>query len=236
MESLFTFTADPGPCEYLPDRDWSLHYEVFGQLTAAEYGERLKAGWRRFGFSLFRPACPGCTMCRSLRVPVATFRPDRSQRRAAAANSGDVQLVVGAPSVSRAKLDLYDRFHRFQHDTKGWPGHAPQTAVDYIESFVENPFPTEEWCYYLDGRLVGVGYVDVLPEGLSAIYFYHDPSQRSRSLGTYNVLSVIRGAAGRALPHVYLGYYVEGCRSLEYKARFRPNEVFGEDGEWRPFR
>ena len=49
------------------------------------------------------------------------------------------------------------------------------------------------------------------------------------------MLSLIRGAAERKLPFVYLGYYVEGCQSLEYKARFRPNEVLHPDGTWRPF-
>jgi arginine-tRNA-protein transferase len=235
MESLFTFTSPPSRCGYLPDRQWSLHYEVVGQLAPAEYMERLKGGWRRFGYSLFRPECPGCRMCRSLRVPVATFRPDRSQRRAWAASDGRVRLVVGPPAVTRAKLDLYDAFHAFQHESKGWPEHGPQTAADYVESFVDNPFVTQEWCYYLGDRLVGVGYVDCLPEGLSAIYFYYDPDERDRSPGTFNVLSVIRRAGELGLPHVYLGYYVEGCRSLEYKGRFRPNEVLTADGAWEPF-
>ena len=233
--SLFTFTTDPGPCGYLPDREWSLKYDVVGELSPAEYMERMKAGWRRFGYSLFRPACAECRMCLSLRVPVATFRPDRSQRRAFAANAGEVGLVIGEPSATRENLDLYDRFHLFQHVNKGWSDHGPTSASDYIESFVENPFPTEEWCYYRDDRLIGVGYVDALPEGLSAIYFYYDPDERDRSPGTFNVLSIIREADARDLPHVYLGYYVEGCRSLEYKARFRPNEVLGAEGEWRAF-
>jgi arginine-tRNA-protein transferase len=235
MESLFTFTTEPGPCEYLPDQEWSLQYEVMGQLTAAEYQDRMKTGWRRFGYSLFRPVCPACRKCLSIRVPVATFQPDRSQRRALAANDGEVTLAVGPPAATKAKLKLYKRFHQFQHESKGWPAPVAYTAIDYAESFVDNPFPTEEWCYYLDDRLIGVGYVDALPEGLSAIYFFYDPDERDRSLGTYNVLSVIRGAAQRNLQHVYLGYYVEGCRSLEYKARFRPNEVLNADGQWRPF-
>lgn len=235
MESLFTFTTPPGECGYLPDRDWRLQYDIVGRATPGEYMTRLKQGWRRFGHSLFRPVCETCQMCRSVRVPVAAFRPDRSQKRAWAANAGEVRLEVGPPSVSSEKLDLYDRFHAHQHEAKGWPGHDPKTPDDYIESFVENPFATGEWCYYLGERLIGVGYVDHLPEGLSAIYFFYDPEERRRSLGTFNVLSVIRGAAAAGLPHVYLGYYVEGCRSLEYKARFRPNEVLGPDGTWGPF-
>ena len=235
MESLFTFTSPPSQCGYLPDREWQLRYEVVGRITPAEYLDRMKQGWRRFGFSLFRPACDGCRMCRSVRVPVASFCPDRSQRRAWAANDGEVRVVVGPPTVTRAKLALYDKFHAFQHEAKGWPEHGPKSSADYAESFVENPFATLEWCYYLGDRLIGVGYVDRLPEGLSAIYFFYDPAERHRSLGTFNVLSVIRGAAGWGIPHVYLGYYVEGCRSLEYKARFRPNEVLDPDGEWVPF-
>lgn len=236
MQSLFTFTTDPGPCEYLPDRQWSLNYEVVGELTPSEYEARLKEGWRRFGYSLFRPVCSSCRMCQSIRVRVAAFRPDRSQRRTWAANEGQVELRIGEPRATRDKLDLYDRFHLFQHGHKGWPIHEHTTASDYIESFVDHPFLTEEWCYFRDGRLIGVGYVDALPAGLSAIYFFYDPAEREHSPGTFNVLSILREGAARNLPHVYLGYYVEGCRSLEYKARFRPNEVLDGTGEWRSFR
>jgi leucyl-tRNA---protein transferase len=235
MESLLVFTPPPSSCGYLPSESWQLTYEIVGEQSAAEYMERLKSGWRRFGHSLFKPTCPACQKCQSLRIPVATFATDRSQRRAAAANDGEVTLRIGTPSVTTAKLDLYDRFHSFQHDSKGWPDHGTESPRDYIDSYVANPFVTEEWCYYLGDKLIGVGYVDHLPEGLSAIYFFYDPDERDRSLGTFNVLSVISAAKKWKLPHVYLGYYVEGCKSLEYKARFRPNEVLGSDGEWRPF-
>ena len=77
--------------------------------------------------------------------------------------------------------------------------------------------------------------MDALPDGLSAIYFFYDPDERHRSLGTFNVLSIIDAARQRGLPWVYLGYYVEGCGSVEYKGRFRPNEVLRPDGTWGAF-
>jgi arginine-tRNA-protein transferase len=233
MHSLFVFTSPPAPCAYLPHESSALTYEIVGRITPNEYQKRLKAGWRRFGFSLFHPTCPACTRCQSLRVPVARFAPDRSQRRSLAANDGEVRLVIGTPEVTEEKLDLYDRFHAFQSENVGWPHHGPKDPGGYAESFVENPFATQEWRYYLGERLVGVGYVDCLPDGLSAIYFFHDPDERKRSLGTFNVLSVLRRAAEWKLPQVYLGYFVAGCRSLEYKARFRPHELLGPDGVWR---
>jgi leucyl-tRNA---protein transferase len=234
MVPLLTFTSPPHDCGYLPERLASLQYEVVAEATPAEYLTRMKQGWRRFGHQFFRPVCKHCTACRSLRVPVAAFRPDRSQRRAVAANA-DTRLVVGTPEVTAEKLDLYGRFHTFQSDHKGWPDHGPKDALDYAESFTENPFPTEEWCYYRGDRLTGVGYVDHLPGAFSAIYFFYDPAERDRSPGTFNVLSILRRAAELGYPHVYLGYYVEGCGSLEYKGRFRPNEVLAGNGDWVPF-
>jgi arginine-tRNA-protein transferase len=169
-----------------------------------------------------------------VRVPVGKFSPDRSQRRCLAANDGEVKLVIGTPEVTDEKLDLYDRFHAFQSAHVGWPYHGPKDASAYSESYVENPFATLEWRYYLGDKLVGVGYVDSLPGGFSAIYFYHDPEQRRRSLGTYNVLMLLRKAAQWRLPYLYLGYFVSGCRSLEYKVRFRPHELLHPDGRWIP--
>ena len=100
---------------------------------------------------------------------------------------------------------------------------------------LENPFRTEEWTYYVDNRLIAVAYVDALPGALSAIYCYYDPNERARSLGTFNILSLLASADERGLSHVYLGYYVAGCRSLEYKRTFRPNEVLLPDGTWGAF-
>jgi leucyl-tRNA---protein transferase len=234
MIRLHQFTTPPAQCGYLPDQVWTLQYLFVAAASAEEYQEYLRRGWRRFGRGFFHPVCRSCRQCQSIRVPVATFRPDRSQRRARKINA-DIELVIGEPEITDEKLRLYDRFHEFQSHEKGWPVHAPKDPRDYADSFLDNPFPTEEWCYYLGDRLIGVGYVDALPEGLSAIYFFYDPKERDRSLGTDNVLRVIDSAVRRGLPHVYLGYYVDGCRSLEYKARFRPNEVLGPDGSWRPF-
>ena len=228
LEPALTFSTPPAPCQYLPDRLSQLRYDVMPQLQAADYMERLRQGWRRFGYVVFRPECPSCRMCQPSRVPVASFRPNESQRRAWKKNQGAVTLRVGAPVVSPERLELWAKFHRYGHEVKGWPSQVGEDPG----MLLENPFPTEEWTYYAGSRLVGVGYVDALTEGLSAIYFYYDPDERHRSLGTFNVLSMIAAAKRRGLPHVYLGYYVAGCRSMEYKGRFQPNEVLRADGSW----
>jgi arginine-tRNA-protein transferase len=236
MAAAFRFVTPEHQCSYLPEQLATLEYLYYPTWSAAGYEKRMAQGWRRFGHSTFHPICAACHKCQPIRVVVDHFSPTRSQRRAWQANDGIVTLRVGQPSVSEAKLDLHYRFHAFQSGFKDWPTAQRRDAVEYHESFVANPFPTEEWCYYRGDDLIGVGYVDVLPASLSAIYFFYEPDLRGQSLGTYNVLSVIARARQRRLPHVYLGFYVAGCRSMEYKATFRPNEVLGPDGHWRTFK
>ncbi len=246
MKSLFRYTMPPGPCAYLAWEQASMEYEAVAELSRGEYLRLMLEGWRRFGLMLFRPACRACTSCRALRVRVNDFTPTRSQRRNRRQNEGEVELRIGTPAVTREKLDLYDRFHEYQGGNKGWREQAPKDADGYADSFVVQPFPVEEWCYYHEGRLVGVGYVDHLPDpipggdaaaaGLSAIYFFWEPELARRGLGTWNVLRMIAEARRRGLPYVYLGYYVAGCQSMEYKPLFVPNEIRGDDGVWRTFR
>jgi arginine-tRNA-protein transferase len=233
--SLPRFLGTAAACDYLPSQESRLEYELVARMDRREYSERLLGGWRRFGRTLFRPRCRRCAECQSLRVDAARFQPDRSQRRNRRANAGRTRLRIGPPAPTPEKLALYRRYHTHQSVAKGWPLPTPGPA-SYEDSFVNQPFPVEEWCFERDSRLVGVGYVDDLPIGLSAIYFFYDPDDRALGLGTWNILELIDQARLRELPHVYLGYYVADCPSLAYKARFGPNQTLTGDGTWRDFR
>ena len=233
MEQPASFKPAPAACEYRPDQQAQLYYELTWQLTTIEYSQRLREGWRRFGPVVFRPECPECRRCQSLRVSATEFRASRSQRRAWERNERALELRIGEPVIDPDRLELFARFHEHGHQAKGWP--APDDDELRLKIHVTNPFPTEEWSYWLDGKLVGLGYVDVLPAGLSAIYFVHRPEEHRRSIGTFNILKMIESTRRRGLPHVYLGYYVDGCRSLEYKAAFTPNEVL-KGGQWTALR
>ena len=84
----------------------------------------------------------------------------------------------------------------------------------------------------LGDELVGLAAVDMLDDGLSAIYTVFNPAQEHRSLGTYAILWQIEEARRRDLPHLYLGYWIRECRKMNYKTRFKPIEALRE-GHWR---
>lgn len=235
MESALHYVSSPDRCGYLKDRDWRFENIYVLEMSAAEYSGFLEKGWRRFGRTLFRPRCEACTACQSLRIPVAQFTPNRSQKRNGAMNKMDIGLTVAAPRLTQRKLELFDRYHAYQSENKGWAEHSDKQPDEYRAHFLDNPIPTEEWRYSFGQQLIGVGYVDVMPNALSGIYFFYEPEHRGRGLGIWNVLSLIEQARQRGLAYVYLGYFVPGCGTMLYKSSFYPHERRQPNGVWKPF-
>ena len=232
MRLLEKMVEKPHPCAYLPAQSASLEVRVMLDVSADEMDTMLERGWRRFGPIYFRPACASCTECVSLRVEVEHFEPSKSQRRAARACS-HLRRVVGPPRVDDARLALYAKWHAGREDARGWQPNG-QTAERYSLEFAY-PHPcAREAAFYDDdsgGRLVGIGLFDSTPRALSAAFFFHDPDYARMSLGSANILALVEDARASARPHVYIGYRVDGCASLRYKAAFRPHQLLRERPE-----
>jgi len=201
------------------------------QLAPAEYEALMNRGWRKFGPMLFRPVCQACDECRPIRIPIDGFVPDRSQRRTWARNA-DLSVRCEAPTLDDARLDLYRRYQSSQSDLKNWP-EAERTARGYKLQFLQNPLPAVEISVWEGNVLRAVGLADVTPNVVSGVYHFHDPDCRERGLGTLVMLHTLALARRLGKTWAYFGFYVAGCPSMAYKARFRPCEILGPDGVWR---
>lgn len=221
---LARFTTVPYGCPYLPGQTASLTYRILIDIRAQDYENMLQRGWRRFGCEFFRPACARCVECRSLRLRLQDFTPSRSQRRALKANA-DIEVVVQAPAVTPAHVRLYNAYHQDMAVRKQWPYRA-HNMKSYYEHFVIGEWDfARELQYYASGRLVGVALADVTPHALTSIYFYHDPAWRPKSPGVFSILQQVAYAQQLGLTHQYLGYWVPGSASMDYKAQYRPHEI-----------
>ena len=217
-------------CPYLPGRKAQTRAFSAPVFPGDLYHRFMNCGFRRAGSIFYQPICTGCQACQSLRVPVDLFRPSKSQRRCRRHNE-DLTITTGEPEPSAEKFDLYHRYVVGRH--KG-----PMTDDDQetFESFLySSPVDSIEFCYRDPaGRLLAVGICDICASSLSSIYFYFDPAESRRGLGTFGTLMEIELAARMRIPHYYMGYWVDGCRTMQYKNTFRPYELLLPDGTWRP--
>ncbi|NLI77273.1 MAG: arginyltransferase [Candidatus Riflebacteria bacterium] len=230
MIILEKFIQGPYSCPYLMEREATMEYELAGKLSPFEYEARMNKGWRKFGIAMFHPICTSCQECRPIRVPVNRFTPRRNQMRTLAANR-DLEFRLGTPVVDDQRLALFDQYHRTQGIRKDWPVHRTDEE-SYFTSFVLNLVPSLEVSVWQGARLRGVILLDITPRVVSAVYHYYDFDEPRRSLGTLLILATIEYARERQREWVYLGYYVTGSRSMEYKARFQPCQIMQPDGRW----
>lgn len=235
-EVLNQFVEDPRECDYLPAQLASLEYRVMTGVDGAELERMLVRGWRRLGPFYFRPACAGCLECVPLRIPVASFAPTPSQKRARR-RIRRFRVRIGVPRVDRARLELYARWHAAREGRRGWMP-AALGPDEYWLQFAYPHAAVQELAWFEGDRLAAVSLCDVTPRAWSAIYFFYDPEIARFSPGIANVMLCIELARQRGIPHVYLGYRVLGCASMRYKAAFRPHELLmgrpaaGEEPRW----
>lgn len=224
--------ADPHPCAYLPAHETQLRAFWARELSGEEYQQALDAGFRRSGYVVYQPVCRGCRRCVSLRVPVAAFAPSKTQRRCWRKNA-DLQVHVGRPEPTQEKWHIYRRYQEQWHTRAGGTG-QPTAPAEFVETLYDSPTATREFVYRDGvGTLLAVGICDVTPLALSSVYFFFDPAYAARSLGTFGALCEIAWAREHALRYWYAGFWVHGCRKMEYKAAFRPHEILCGDGVWR---
>ncbi len=226
----FFYTTAPLPCPYIAGRT---ERKVVTELTGGDaetlHNRLSRAGFRRSHNIAYAPVCPQCSSCIPIRIPVATFQPDRTLRKLARANA----QVRAAEMPSRATAEEFALFQRYQQARHGSGDMATMSFYDYRAMVEDTPIET---CLVEfrdpDGALIGVCLTDCLGDGLSAVYSFFAPGLERRSLGTYTILWLLERARERGLPYVYLGYWVPESSKMAYKARFKPSEILA-GGAWR---
>jgi leucyl-tRNA---protein transferase len=237
-DALQFYLTAPSPCPYLPGREERKVFTHIVGRRARELNEILtQGGFRRSQTIAYRPACETCRACVSVRVLVDEFRPTASMRRVARENRD----LVGTVAPNRPSSEQYSLFRRYLDARHGDGGMVDMTVLDYAMMVEDSHVETRLVEYRrrgpdtaINGRsrgdILAVCLTDVLGDGLSMVYSFYDPRKAERSLGTFMILDHIAEARAMGLPYLYLGYWVEGSRKMNYKARFLPQERLGPKG------
>ncbi len=228
-EVIRLFQTLPHACGYYAERTaQNLVIDPAAPQLPQIYDVALGKGYRRAGGHVYRPHCHGCRACIAARVPVAQFRPDRSQRRCLQRNR-DIETRIKPAHFREEYFELYRRYLGTRHAGGG----MDYPEVEDFSRFLYTTWsPTSFLELRLGERLLGVAVTDITASGLSAVYTFYDPDKAARGLGTLAILHQIELARERGLAHVYLGFWIEGHPKMDYKARFRPLELLTLEG-WR---
>jgi len=228
------FVTNPSPCPYLPGRS---ERKVFTELSGEHAGELNDAlgriGFRRSQNVAYRPSCADCSACVSVRVVTQEFKPNATQRKVIRRNS-DLVVTACKPWSTEEQYALLQRYLQARHPGGGM---TEMDDMDYADMVEQTPVESHVIEYRepgsggRPGRLIGACLTDRQADGLSMIYSYFDPDLPHRpGMGNYIIIDHILRARRADLPYVYLGYWVEGSKRMQYKIRYRPLERLGRGG------
>ena len=222
------YLSNEVPCPYLPDRKERRIFTVVNDDRAGSplYDILVRHGFRRMSHMLYRTHCKGCTSCYSVRVRVPEFSPSRSQRRSINRNRDLIRAVEG-PVADIDQHALFCKYLEARH--AGAMNEADYGC--YRELVESSPVNTILVKYFLreqesgEQRLAAVAITDCLDDGLSMVYAFFDPEFGRRSLGTFMILDHVGLCRERGLKRLYLGFWVPGSSSMNYKIRFMPLDI-----------
>ena len=223
MGTIKLCLTEPHDCSYLQGRRSTTAFvDPELNIDTQLYSKMTAMGFRRSGPYLYAPMCAQCNACVPARVPVASFKESRGQKRCWKKNADITIEQLDVLNIDE-HFPLYARYINERHkDGDMYPPFRKQ-----FEDFLGNPWQSTRFLEFrLAGKLIGCAVVDILNNGVSAIYTYFDPLYSDRGLGNLAVLYEIRMARQLELDYLYLGYWIADCAKMKYKTNYRPLELY----------
>jgi len=222
MKNIPLFLTQNHPCSYLEDE---LARSVFVHpscaMTCAMYEQLIAKGFRRSGDDVYKPYCQDCSACIPIRLAVAKFIPNRSQRRCWEKNR-TTQVQVKPAIFEQAHYEMYLRYQAIRHTDGGMANSSPEEYISFLGC---------SWCdtrfveFSINQQLAGIAVVDQFDNAWSAVYTFFEPGFSDYGLGVYAVLWQIEHAKQYNREFLYLGFWIQACKKMAYKSNYQPMQL-----------
>ena len=221
----------PRPCPYIPGKKEYLLFTDLTKFVSKKTLEKLVSeGFRRSENIFYKPSCKHCKACMSSRVVVNNFLFSKNFKRILRKNQ-DLKFKIVKPKTNHNHYKLFKNYLKLRH-SKG--DMTDMTYLDFRTMLEISPVDTKILHLYKNNKFFGAMLYDVYENSYSANYSFYNPKFKSRSLGTFLILKLIDFAQSINKKYLYLGYYVEKCKKMSYKIKFKPIEIL-TNNKWGIF-
>lgn len=238
LHKLQFYVTTPYACGYLPNKmAQSLIATPHHLVDAKIYNGLIQQGFRRSGKFAYRPHCDLCNACIPTRIILADFVPSRSQKRAYKQHA-DLTARIIPLGYHQEHFELYASYQAARHaEPENFSADAvnldQNREVEQYHQFLCQSNVESLMIEFRDAenQLKIVSVVDIVRDGVSAVYTFYDTSDIKASFGTYSIMWQTEWTKNFNLPYLYLGYWIAESQKMAYKQAFKPQQKL-IDGEW----
>ena len=234
LHKLQFYVTTPYKCGYLPNKlAQSLIAAPHHLVDANIYSGLIHQGFRRSGKFAYRPHCENCNACIAIRLILSEFAPTRSQKRAYKQHANLTARVLPL-DYHQSHFELYSNYQNLRHaDAEiSNPTDEDDSANQYMQFLcLSNVESLMVEFSNAANQVKIVSVIDVVRDGVSAVYTFYDATDTRSSYGTYSIMWLAEWTKNLGLPYLYLGYWIAESQKMAYKQQFKPQEKL-IDGEW----
>ena len=221
------YISDSTECVYQPDqKERKLFTFIKGSKDRDFYNLLISRGFRRSQNILYNQVCEGCNKCIPIRIKTNNFKAKKNQKRIL--SKGKIFQRNITEKATYEQFYLFKEYLNYKHPDSEM---NDMIFADYYSMIKNSGIDTKIIEYRLDNILISSCITDFLDDALSMVYSFYSPYLKKYSLGKFMILDHIVFSEKYNKELIYLGYWISGCKEMEYKKDFISSEIL-INGEW----
>jgi len=229
LQEIQFYVTTKYSCGYINGQDaQSIVATPYKNINNTNFGSLINKGFRRSGQYIYKPNCKDCSACIPIRLLVSNFNASRSQKR--------VKKYLDKFSVKLLPLTFNEEHYNLyvSYQNKRHPNNieSENDATDYNDFLIKSHVMSKLVEFRLNNQLKMVTIIDIVDDGISAVYTFYDCSDQKLSLGTMSIIWLLGLCKKENLPFLYLGYWIHESQKMKYKTNFKPYELMIK-GVWQ---